>query len=129
MGYNILVVDDSATIRAVIGKTLGLAGVPVTQLYEAGNGREALEVLGAQWIDLVFADINMPEMNGIEMVERMSADGMLGTIPVVMVSTDGSRTRIEELLARGIRAYVRKPFTPEVIRKVVNEVLGGSHGG
>ena len=128
MGYKILVVDDSATIRAVIGKTLGLAGVPVAQLHEAANGREALEVLGAQSIDLVFADINMPEMNGLEMVERMSADGMLQTVPVVMVSTEGSRTRIEQLLARGVRAYIRKPFTPEGIKRVVDEVLGGSDG-
>lgn len=129
MAYSILVVDDSVTIRAVIGKTLELAGVPVAELHEAANGRDGLAVLSAHWIDLVFADINMPEMNGLEMVERMSEDGLLRTVPVVMVSTEGSRTRIEELLARGVRAYVRKPFTPEVIKKVVSEVMGERDGG
>ena len=123
MSYNILVVDDSVTVRSVIAKTLDLAGVPVGQLYQAANGQEALAVLGETWVDLVFADINMPVMNGIEMVDRMSADGMLKTVPVVIVSTEGSATRIEELRAKGVRAYMRKPFTPERLREVVNEVL------
>ena len=123
MSYNILVVDDSETIRAVIARTLDIANVPVNILYEATNGREALDILNENWVDLVFADINMPEMNGVEMVEQMSKDGILQTVPVVIVSTEGSQTRIEELKAKGVQGYVRKPFTPEVIRKVVKYVL------
>lgn len=124
MPYNILVVDDSQTVRAVIRKTLDLAGVDVGEIYEAGNGQEALEILRDNWLDLVFADINMPVMTGIEMVDRMSADGLLKTVPVVIVSTEGSATRVEQLKAKGVSAYVRKPFTPEIIREVVDEVLG-----
>ncbi len=125
MAYNILLVDDSQTVRAVIRKTLDLAEVDVGQIYEAANGQEALDILNENWLDLVFADINMPVMTGIEMVDRMSKDGLLKTVPVVIVSTEGSSTRVEQLKAMGVSAYVRKPFTPEIIRAVVDEVLGG----
>ncbi len=129
MAYNILIVDDSSIIRAVIKKTLKLAEVPVHELYEAGDGREGLEILRGHWVDLVFADINMPVMTGIEMVEQMAADEGLKGIPVVIVSTEGSATRIEELSKMGVRAYIRKPFTPEILRDVVREVMGEeSHG-
>ena len=124
MALNILVVDDSETVRAVIAKTLELAGVSVNELHQASNGREALDILGDNWIDLVFADINMPVMSGIEMIEKMYKDGLLKTIPVIIVSTEGSATRIEHLKSKGIRAYVRKPFTPELIRKVVDDIVG-----
>ncbi len=129
MPYNILVVDDSKTVRSMIRKTLDLGGVAVGALREAANGREALEILRAEWIDLVFADINMPVMTGLEMVERMGQEGLLATVPVVIVTTEGSATRVEQLKAKGIRAYVRKPFTPELLRGVVEEVLGARHAG
>lgn len=125
MSYNILVVDDSATVRAVIIKTLEIVGVPVNELFQAGDGQEALDILAENWVDLVFADINMPVMTGIEMVERMSADGLLKTVPVIIVSTEGSATRIEQLLGKGVSAYIRKPFTPEMLREAVDKLIGG----
>jgi two-component system chemotaxis response regulator CheY len=124
MSFNILIVDDSKTIRSVIKKTLLIAGVPTGDLYEASNGREGLQIMKDNWVDLCFADINMPVMNGIEMIEKMLEDNMLETLPVVIVSTEGSKTRIEELFRKGVRAYLRKPITPEIIRNVVKEVLG-----
>ena len=124
MAYNILIVDDSATVRAVIRKTLDLAEVPVARLFQAANGAEALTVLSDEWIDLVFADLNMPVMTGTELVERMSQDGLLARIPVIIVSTEGSQTRIQELLDRGVSAFIRKPFAPEELREVVGEVMG-----
>lgn len=129
MALNILLVDDSTTVRAVIARSLELAGVPVGTLHQAGNGREALAVLGREWIDLVFADINMPVMNGVEMIEKMREDGLLQTIPVVIVSTEGSVSRIEQLRAAGVRAYIRKPFTPELLRQVVEDTVGVPHDG
>ncbi|MBN2290413.1 MAG: response regulator [Candidatus Glassbacteria bacterium] len=123
MSYNILIIDDSKTIRKVIAKTIDMAQVPIGQLFEAANGREGLEVLGREWIDLVLVDINMPVMGGVEMVESMDADGLLATVPVVIVSTEGSQTRIEELSAKGVRAYIRKPFTPEKLKQVIAEIL------
>jgi two-component system chemotaxis response regulator CheY len=124
MAFNILIVDDSKTIRSVIRKTLLIAGVPTGELYEAGNGLEGLQIMKDNWIDLCFADINMPVMNGIEMIEKMIEDNMLEQLPVVIVSTEGSKTRIEELFRKGVRAYLRKPITPEILRNVVKEVLG-----
>lgn len=124
MSLNILVVDDSDTVRAVIAKTLELAEVPVSELFQAANGKEALDILADNWVDMVFADINMPVMSGIEMVEKMNEDGLLKTIPVVIVSTEGSATRVEQLKRKGISAYLRKPFTPELLKSVVDEIVG-----
>jgi two-component system chemotaxis response regulator CheY len=124
MSFNILIVDDSRTIRSVIRKTLLIAGVPTGELYEASNGLEGLQIMKDNWVDLCFADINMPVMNGIEMIEQMVEDQILEKLPVVIVSTEGSKTRIEELFRKGVRAYLRKPITPEIIRNVVKEVLG-----
>lgn len=127
MGFNVLIVDDSDTVRAVIIKTLSVAEIPVNEIYQAANGQQALDILAGNWVDLVFADINMPVMTGIEMVERMAADGLLQTIPVVIVSTEGSRTRIEDLKGKGVSAYIRKPFTPELLKQVVDMVMGNSN--
>ncbi|MEI6808234.1 MAG: response regulator [bacterium] len=124
MAYNVLIVDDSKIVRTVVARTLKIAGVDVGLLLEAANGKEALAVLESNWIDIVFADINMPEMNGVEMVERMREKGLMETIPVVIVSTERSVTRIAELKAKGVRDYLSKPFTPESIREVVDKLLG-----
>jgi two-component system, chemotaxis family, chemotaxis protein CheY len=129
MSYNILVVDDSNTVRAIIAKTLQLAGVPIRELFEASNGREALEVLDDNWIDLILADINMPVMNGVELIEKLHENGMIKDIPVVIVSTEGSATRIEELKKKGVSAYIRKPFTPELIRRVVDDIVERQQNG
>lgn len=127
MPYNILIVDDSETVRAVLARTLEMAGVAVSTLHQAANGEEALEVMKNNWIDLVFSDINMPGMGGVEMIERMQESDLLGTVPVVVVSTEGSKTRIDDLLSKGVRAYIRKPFTPEKVKAVVEELLGGDN--
>ncbi|MCD6120020.1 response regulator [bacterium] len=128
MALNILVVDDSSTVRAVIRKTLKLAEIPVGQLYEAANGKEALDILADNWIDLIFADINMPVMGGVEMIDKMSEDGLLKSVPVVIVSTEGSKTRMEQLKQKGVSAYLRKPFTPELLKNVVDDILGVQDG-
>jgi two-component system chemotaxis response regulator CheY len=125
MAYNILVVDDSATVRAVIRKTLELAGVDLGEFLEAENGKEGLEVLRKSWVDLVFCDINMPVMNGEEMIRAMREDEELRSIPVVVVSTEASATRIEALHKLGVQDYIKKPFTPEMLRNVVKTLLGG----
>ena len=72
MSFNILIVDDSRTIRSVIKKTLLIAGVPTSELFEASNGLEGLQIMKNNWVDLCFADINMPVMNGIEMIEKIT---------------------------------------------------------
>lgn len=124
MGFNVLVVDDSTTVRAVIAKTLRLARIPVGELHEAGNGQEALAVLADNWIDLVFADINMPVMGGVEMIEKMSENDLLETTPVIIVSTEGSAERIAQMKEKGVSAYIRKPFTPKQLREAIGAVMG-----
>ena len=127
MSFNILIVDDSKTIRSVIKKTLDIAGIAVGELYEAENGQIALDIMNSNWIDLVFADINMPVMTGIEMIKKMSEDNTLDKTPVIIVSTEGSKTRIDELLELGVKAYLRKPINPEDLKNVVEEVMGGNN--
>jgi len=124
MALNILLVDDSVTVRSVLSRTLKMADLDVGEILQATNGQEALDLLSRQWVDLVLADINMPVMNGIEMIERMAEDRTLDSIPVIVVSTEGSATRIEHLRSRGVRAWVRKPVSAEAIRDIVTEVLG-----
>jgi|SRR5688500_491264 two-component system chemotaxis response regulator CheY len=124
MAYNILVVDDSMTVRAVIAKSLDLAGIPLGTLFQAGNGAEGLEVLRKEWVDLVLADINMPVMGGVAMVEEMKGDAGLSGIPVVIISTEGSATRIAELKEKGVQAFLRKPFAPEDLKRTVDALLG-----
>ena len=127
MAYNILVVDDSKTIRSIIVKILKLTKLEIGQIFEAENGKEALDCLKDNWIDLILSDLNMPVMSGIEMISEMARDGLLKDIPVVVISTDGSVKRIEELKEKGIREYIRKPFTPESLSEVIDRVLGVKH--
>lgn len=126
MAYNILVVDDSATVRAVISKVLGLAGIDLGTVYQAPNGKAALALAREHRVDLILTDINMPEMGGMEMVAKLRDDPALSRIPVVVVSTEGSATRVETLREMGVRAYLRKPFTPEQIKQTVDEIMGAS---
>lgn len=124
MAFNILLVDDSVTVRAVISKALKLAGVDIGSLYEAGNGQEALAVLEKEWVDLVFCDISMPVMSGEELVEKLNETGLINSLPVVIVSSAGSGPRVAKLREKGVRDYIQKPFTPEQIREVVDNVMG-----
>lgn len=124
MSYNVLIVDDSSIVRSVVKKSIGMSGIEVASVFEAGNGREALEVLNKEWIDIVFADLNMPEMNGVELVEKMSEDSMLVSTPVVIISSEQRQAKIDALKARGIRAYMKKPFRPEGFKDVVCSILG-----
>ena len=124
MGYTVLIVDDSDIIRSVLERTLRMSRLPLDEVVTACNGREGLEKLRDNWVDIVFTDIHMPQMSGIELIDAMNADPELSEIPVVTVSTEGSAARIQELKSKGVQAYLRKPFTPESIRDVVVETLG-----
>jgi two-component system, chemotaxis family, chemotaxis protein CheY len=128
MSYNVLIVDDSAITRTIVKKSLKMCGLDLGQIHEAANGREALEKLATEWVDVVFADINMPEMNGIELVERMARDNLLVTIPVVIVSTERSETQMDALLKYGVRGYIKKPSRPEDFRSVLDGILGATGG-
>ena len=125
MAFKLLLVDDSRTVRRVMAKALRLGGADI-EIFEAENGADALELLAETWIDLAFVDINMPVMTGDQMVEKLKEEGRLDDLPVVIVSTEGSATRQDDLLAKGVRAFIRKPFKPEQVNKVVHDILGGA---
>jgi two-component system chemotaxis response regulator CheY len=129
MAYNILIVDDSLPMRAVLKKTVKASGFNVGQIYEAANGKEALQILKQEWMDLVLSDYNMPEMNGIELIEEMKKDEVFRTIPVVIVTTEGSRERIEWFMKMGVSEYIKKPFTPEEIRSKLNHIVREDEDG
>ena len=126
MALNILVVDDSLVVRKMIIKALGLSDLPLGEVFEAASGFEGLAVLDKHWVDLVLADLNMPGMNGEEMIERIRANTALSDIPIVVVSTEGSKTRIDRLSEMGAR-FIHKPFPPEQIQSVVTGILGLQH--
>jgi two-component system chemotaxis response regulator CheY len=125
MALNILVVDDSKVMRAIIIKTLRLSQSELGEVYEAGDGQQALKVLDDHWIDLALVDINMPVMDGGEMIERLRQNPATADLPVIIVSTEGSETRKEVLLQKGV-GFVHKPFTPESLREAILRTLGGS---
>ncbi len=124
MNYKMLVVDDSLPMRAIIIRTIKASGFKETEFLEAGNGQEALKILGREWLDLVITDYNMPDMNGMELIQEMKKDDVLKAIPVMVVTTEGSRQKVEEFIERGAAGYVKKPFTPETIRTEITKILG-----
>jgi two-component system chemotaxis response regulator CheY len=127
MAYNILIVDDSVLTRTAIKRIIRMIGIEVGQLLEAADGREALKVLDTQSVDLVLADLNMPQMNGVELIHEIKKQRNHADIPVVMVTTESSMARIKELLAEGVKDYLHKPFTPEEFRTVIDRALGVGH--
>jgi two-component system chemotaxis response regulator CheY len=129
MAYNILIVDDSKTMRSVLVKTLSMTDLKLGEVYVAENGRDALDKLRDHWVDLVMTDLNMPEMTGLELIDRMAADGMLKSTPVIVISTDGSAERVQDLIQKGVRVFIRKPFTPEAITEAITKVLGVTNEG
>ena len=119
---NILIVDDSAMMRAMIKRVAGLADIPIATVYEAGNGQEAIEILESHPIDALFTDINMPVMSGTELLREIERRGEWKDLVRVIISTDGSAARREEGSELHGRCYVEKPFRPEVMRDVLAEV-------
>ncbi len=123
MAWSILLVDDSRIVRAVMKRTLELAGVPVAALWEASGGEEALAVLERETVDLVFTDLMMPGMDGEALLGEMRRRGLVERIPVVVVSSAGGTPRERQLRASGARELLRKPFTPEEVLAVVQRVM------
>lgn len=124
MTVNMLIVDDSLPMRGVIIKTIKASGYGSAAFYEAGNGKEALAVLDKEWLDIVITDYNMPDMNGMELITAMRKDPALKATPILMVTTEGSQTKIDQFLEMGATGYIKKPFTPEAIREKLIEILG-----
>ena len=116
---NVLIVDDSSTMRKIISRSLRQAGLVVDEIYEAGDGIEGLSVLGEKSISLILSDINMPNMDGLEFIKQVRAGG--NKVPIVMITTEGGEDVLKEAMGNGASDSIKKPFTPEQL----NEKLGG----
>lgn len=121
-GPNVLIVDDSAMMRKLIRRVTSVVGVPIGTIFEAGNGREALDILEHEDIKFVFTDINMPVMTGTELLRAMHERPEWQHIVRVIISTDGSEARREEVSGLDVKMYVEKPFRPEVMRDVLSDL-------
>ena len=120
-----LIVDDSSVMRKIVERSLRQAGVEMTEVFQAGNGAEALSVLQDTAVDLILCDINMPVMDGLEFVKQLSGVANAKGVPVVMITTEGSEAHVVQAISRGARGYIRKPFTAEQVKEHVIPVLAG----
>jgi len=116
---DVLIVDDSSVARSIIERALSLGRLHVSNVYQASNGKEGLEVLRAKKVDLVITDVNMPVMTGLQMVEAMSSSPALRNMPIIIVSSNPSG---EMPRSARVRALC-KPFTPETLVRLVKEVI------
>ncbi|MFO7750463.1 MAG: response regulator [Desulfobacteraceae bacterium] len=126
MAFSILLVDDSLPMRGVLKKTFKAAGYSRADFFEAADGIEALDTLRENWIDIVITDYTMPGMNGLELLQTMKKEELLQDIPVVMVTTEGNRERVNQFYENGAAGYIKKPFTPEQVRDLIVDILGES---
>jgi two-component system chemotaxis response regulator CheY len=121
---NILIVDDSATMRALLHRVVGLADLPIGTIYQAPNGQEALKILETCSVQALFTDLNMPVMNGMELLREVAKRDSWKNILRIIISTDGSKLRREEARELNVDLYVEKPFRPEVVRDVLCQIAG-----
>ena len=123
MDMNILIVDDSSVMRKILERSLRQA-VPngIEQVVEAGDGAEALAKLDAGPIQLIFSDINMPNMNGLDFLRSMK-ETPHKDLPVIMVTTEGGEKTVMEAISLGAKGFIRKPFTPQQMESTLAKVM------
>jgi two-component system chemotaxis response regulator CheY len=121
MDSDVLVVDDSAAIRKILQRVLRQTGMAINAIHEAGDGREALDLLRSRRVDLVLTDINMPRMDGLELLAAIKASW--AAVPVVMITTEGGESKVAEAVRLGAAGYVRKPFTADQIKEKLAGLL------
>lgn len=115
----ILIVDDSSMMRTMIKRVVSMTRVPVDEILEAGDGAEALRLLELHDVQLLLTDINMPVMNGADLLRRIAKNDRWRDLTRVIISTDGSTARREEAAELSVRCYLKKPFCREVLRDVL----------
>jgi two-component system chemotaxis response regulator CheY len=121
----VLIVDDSSVMRKIVDRSLRQAGLQITEVYEAGNGAEALTRLGEHNVDLILSDINMPTMDGLELVRQLQTVESVKGVPIVMITTEAGESHVVQALSNGARGYIRKPFSPDQIKERLIPLLEG----
>ena len=123
MEINVLIVDDSAVMRKIIGRSIRQAATDVLkEVYEAGDGLEALAELDKHDVSIVFCDVNMPNMSGMEFLRALVETKHKGK-PVIMVTTEGVEKTVLEALSLGAVGFVRKPFEASQLESVIRQAL------
>jgi two-component system, chemotaxis family, chemotaxis protein CheY len=125
MPLTVLVVDDSSVMRTMVIRALRMSGLQLNEIHQAADGLQALEILGKHWVDLALVDLNMPNMNGIELIDRVRQTSEIADLPIIVISTESSTTRIEMLKQKGVN-FVHKPFSAEALRAAIIESTGVS---
>ena len=120
---DILVVDDSAAIRKILQRVLRQTGLSIGAIHEAGDGQEALELLKTNAVSMILTDINMPRMDGLQLLAALKGMPEWSGTPVVMITTEGGETKVAEAVRLGAAGYVRKPFTADQIKEKLAGVL------
>jgi two-component system chemotaxis response regulator CheY len=123
MESDVLVVDDSAAIRKILQRVLRQTGMAIRAIHEAGDGEEALTLLAQHSVNLILSDINMPKMDGLQLLASLKASPQWRNIPVVMITTEGGETKVAEAVKLGAAGYVRKPFTADQIKEKLVGIL------
>jgi len=116
----VLTVDDSRTILAMLHHTLSNAGFEVLQ---AEDGKQGLDVLRNESIDIVITDINMPVMDGIEFIRNVRSSGMHNSLPILILTTETSQDKRDQGKAAGGTGWIVKPFDPEKLISVIHRVV------
>ena len=117
MPLDVLIVDDSAAIRKILQRVLRQTDLPLGEIHEAGDGTEAVDILKSRSFGLVLSDINMPQMDGLQLLARVKEMEHMKNVPVIMITTEGGQGKVMEAVQLGATGYVRKPFTAEQIKE------------
>jgi two-component system chemotaxis response regulator CheY len=120
---NVLITDDSAAVRKILRRVMLQTDLPFGHIYEAADGLEALRCLRFNTVNLILSDINMPNMDGLQLLRKLKRNAEFRHIPVIMITTEGGQAKVLEAVQQGAAGYVRKPFTAEQIQKKLQDLL------
>jgi two-component system chemotaxis response regulator CheY len=120
---DVLIVDDSAAIRKILQRVLRQTDLPIGEIKEAGDGTEAVEILKDRTFGLILSDINMPQMDGLQLLARIKEMSHLKNVPVIMITTEGGQGKVLEAVQLGATGYVRKPLTADQIKEKLAGLL------
>jgi two-component system chemotaxis response regulator CheY len=123
MPVDVLIVDDSAAIRKILQRVLTQTNLALGKVLEAADGREAIEAMKQQPVGLILSDINMPNMDGLQLLSELKANDQWKNVPVLMISTEGSQAKVMEAVQLGAKGFVRKPFTADQIKEKLAGML------
>ncbi len=120
----VLIVDDSSTMRRIIGNVVGQLGIPKEDFDEAEDGVVAWKLLAQNTYDIVLTDWNMPNMNGLQLVQKIRGEGSTHrTVPIIMITTEGGKSEVITALKAGVNNYIVKPFSADILKEKLDSVF------